>query len=119
MLAELAKFEAHQMKETLQCAVSVFAHRPDDDLNFINLVLIELRETLKGNGVVVLCTGDVKTSGSLVITGKAALVEKLSARVKDIVKTAKGGGRGEKWQGKVTEWQKGEIEELKSVVEEL
>lgn len=119
MLAELAKFEAQQIKETLQCAVSAFSHRPDDDLNFINLVLFELREILKGNGVVVLCTGDAKTAGSLVITGKAALVEKLSAKVKDIVKAVKGGGRGEKWQGKVTEWQKGEIEALKSAVEEL
>jgi misacylated tRNA(Ala) deacylase len=119
MLAEIAKFEARQIKETLQCAVSAFCHRPDDGLDFINLVLMELRETLRDNGVVVLCTGDVRTSGSLVIIGKAELVEKLSAKAKDIVKTAKGGGRGEKWQGKITEWQKGEIEALKSAVEEL
>lgn len=119
MLAEIANFEAQQIKETLQCAVSAFSHRPDDGLDFINLILIELRETLKGNGVVVLCTGDTKAPGSLVITGKAELVERLSAKVKEIVKTAKGGGRGEKWQGKITEWQKGEIEALKTAVEEL
>ncbi|KAF3004277.1 hypothetical protein E8E13_008407 [Curvularia kusanoi] len=119
MMAELAKFEAQQIRETLQCAVSAFSHRPDDGLDFINLALIELRDTLKGNGVVVLCTGDTKTPGSLVITGQAALVETLSAKVKDIVKNVKGGGKGEKWQGKVTEWQKGEIDALKSAVEEI
>ena len=119
MLAEVAKFEAQQIKETLQCAVSAFSHRPDDGLDFINLALIELRDTLKGNGVAVLCTGDTKMPGSLVIAGKAELVESLSAKVKDIVKTVKGGGKGEKWQGKITEWQKGEIDALKTAVEEL
>lgn len=119
MLAEIAKFEARQIKETLQCVVGAFCHRPDDGLDLINLVIIEIRDALKGNGVVVLCTGNTKTSGSLVITGKAELVERLSARVKDIVKSAKGGGKGEKWQGKVTEWQKGEIEALRTAVEEL
>lgn len=119
MLAEIAKYEAQQIKETLQCAVGAFSHRPDDGLDFINLILIEMRETLKGNGVIVVCTGDTKTSGSLVITGKADLVEKLSSKVNDIIKTAKGGGKGEKWQGKVTEWHKGEIEALKTAVEEI
>ncbi|KAF2632721.1 ThrRS/AlaRS common domain-containing protein [Macroventuria anomochaeta] len=119
MLSGIAKFEAQQIKETLQCAVGAFSHRADDGLDFLNLVLIELRDVLKGKGVVVLCTGDTKTPGSLVITGKTELVEGLSAKVKDIVKAAKGGGRGEKWQGKVTEWQKGEIEALKTAVEEL
>ncbi|KAF1933995.1 ThrRS/AlaRS common domain-containing protein [Didymella exigua CBS 183.55] len=119
LLAEIARFEAEQIKDTLQCASSAFSHRPDDGLDFINLVLVELKETLKGNGVVLLCTGDVKTSGSLVITGKVELVEKLSAKIKGIVETVKGGGRGEKWQGKVTEWQKGEVEALRTAVEEL
>jgi misacylated tRNA(Ala) deacylase len=119
MLAEIAKFEAQQIKETLQCAVGAFSHRPDDGLDFINMVVIELRDVLKGNGVVLLCTGDTKTPGSIVIIGKADVVETLSAKVKTNVKTAKGGGRGEKWQGKVTEWQKGEVEALRRAVEEL
>ncbi|KAL1611376.1 hypothetical protein SLS59_000095 [Nothophoma quercina] len=119
MISEIAKYEAQQIKETLQCAVGAFSHRPDDGLDFVNLVLIELRQPPPWRGLVVLCTGDTKTPGSLVITGKPELVEQLSAKVKDIVKTAKGGGKGEKWQGKVTEWQKGEIEALKTAVEEL
>lgn len=119
MLAEIAKFEAQQVKETLQCAVSAFLHRPDDGLDFVNLALIELRDILKSNGVVVLCTGDTRAAGSIIIAGKPELVEELSAKVKDIVKNVKGGGKGEKWQGKVTEWQKGEIEALKTAVEEM
>ncbi|KAJ4366619.1 hypothetical protein N0V95_000120 [Ascochyta clinopodiicola] len=119
MLSEIAKFEAQQIKETLQCAVGAFSHRPDDGLDFINMVVIELRDVLKGKGVVLLCTGDTKTAGSLVITGNPEMVERLSGKVKDLVKTVKGGGRGEKWQGKVTEWQKGETEALRAAVEEL
>jgi misacylated tRNA(Ala) deacylase len=42
----------------------------------------------------------------------------MAAKVKAVVSTVKGGGKGEKWQGKVTEWQKGEIEALKKVVED-
>jgi misacylated tRNA(Ala) deacylase len=42
----------------------------------------------------------------------------MAARVKVVVSSVKGGGKGEKWQGKVTEWQKGEIEALKKVAED-
>jgi misacylated tRNA(Ala) deacylase len=42
----------------------------------------------------------------------------MAAKVKAVVSTVKGGGKGEKWQGKVTEWQKGEIETLKRALEE-
>lgn len=51
------------------------------------------------------------------IVGKPELVEQMAAKVKEIVSTVKGGGKGGKWQGKVTQWQKGEIEALEKAVE--
>jgi misacylated tRNA(Ala) deacylase len=42
----------------------------------------------------------------------------MATKVKTAVSTVKGGGKGEKWQGKVTEWQKGEIEALKRAADE-
>jgi misacylated tRNA(Ala) deacylase len=51
------------------------------------------------------------------VFGKSDLVEKMAAKVKEVVSTAKGGGKGEKWQGKVTEWQKGEVEALKQGID--
>lgn len=118
ILAEIAKFESESIKTRLQSRDSAFSHRPTDGLDFTNLVLFEVKDVAKERGVVVLCSGEVKSSGAIVIFGKPDLVETMAAKVKGIVSTAKGGGKGEKWQGKVTEWQKGEIEALRAVVEE-
>lgn len=117
MLAEIAIFEGDRIKTALQSRESVFSHRPSDGLDFVNLVVFEIKETVKERGVAVLCSGEPKSVGSIVIFGKSDLVERMAAKVKEVVSTAKGGGKGEKWQGKVTEWQKGEIEALKAVVE--
>jgi misacylated tRNA(Ala) deacylase len=119
LTAELAKYQARQIKESLESSAGAFLHRPDDGVDFINRVLIEMDDTLKHDGVILLCTGDVKTTGTIVIQGREDLVSTLSAKVKDGVKTAKGGGKGRKWQGKVTEWAKGEVEALKNAVDEL
>lgn len=117
MLAEIAAFESARIKTYLETHPSAFSYRATDGLDFINSVLSEIKDVAK-DGVVVLCSGEVKTSGSIVVFGKPELVESTVTRVKEIVSTAKGGGKGEKWQGKVTEWKKGEVEELKKAVEE-
>lgn len=117
MLAEIAKFEGERLKKHLEERGKAFSHRAADGLDFVNLVLFEVKEVAKER-IVVLCSGEAKTAGSLVIFGKPELVENMAAKVKGVVSTVKGGGKGEKWQGKVTEWQKGEIEALKKAVEE-
>ncbi|OAG04298.1 ThrRS/AlaRS common domain-containing protein [Paraphaeosphaeria sporulosa] len=119
MITELAKYQAQQIKESLQNSVGAFLHRPDDGMDFVSRVLIELDDTLKQDRVIMLCTGDVKTTGTIVIQGREDLVSSLSAKVKEIVKAAKGGGKGRKWQGKVTEWGRGEVEGLESAVDKL
>jgi misacylated tRNA(Ala) deacylase len=118
MLAEIARFEGARIKKDLESCNQVFSYRPTDGLDFINLVVFEIKEAIKDR-VVVLCSGEVKASGSLVITGKPELVESMAAKVKSVVSSVKGGGKGEKWQGKVTEWQKGDIEALRKAVEEV
>lgn len=117
MLAEIAKFEGDRIRKEGEEKDCVFMYRATDGLDFVNLVVYEIKDAVK-EGVAVLCSGEVKSSGSLVIIGKTDLVESMAAKVKEIVSTVKGGGKGGKWQGKVTEWQKGEIEALKKAVEE-
>jgi misacylated tRNA(Ala) deacylase len=118
LLAEIAAFEGGRIKNQLQSYDTAFMHRATDGLDFINLVLFEIKDVVKEReAVVVLCSGEVKSSGSIVVFGKAELVEKMAAKVKEVVSTAKGGGKGEKWQGKVTEWRKGEVEALKQAVD--
>ncbi|KAF2643158.1 ThrRS/AlaRS common domain-containing protein [Massarina eburnea CBS 473.64] len=117
LLAEIAKFEAERVKGLLKDGKPAWCHRATDGLDFINLVVNELRETLKEGGVVVLASGEAKIAGSIMILGEKEKVEAMSAKAKECVSTVKGGGKGEKWQGKVTEWQKGEVETLKAAVE--
>ncbi|KAF9736965.1 hypothetical protein PMIN04_010984 [Paraphaeosphaeria minitans] len=119
MATELAKYQAQQIKKLLQSSLGAFLHRPDDGVDFVNHVLIELDDTLKQDGVIMICTGDVKSTGTILVQGREDLVSSLSAKVKEIVKAAKGGGKGRKWQGKVTEWGRGEVEGLESAVDEL
>lgn len=117
LLGEIATFEGERIKTQLKSKEVAFSYRATDGLDFINMVFFEVKDAIKErDGVVVLCSGEAKTSGSILVFGKPELVEKLAAKVKKVVSTAKGGGKGEKWQGKVTEWQKGEIEALRDVV---
>jgi misacylated tRNA(Ala) deacylase len=46
------------------------------------------------------------------------LVSLWAGKAKELVKQLEGGGKGWKWQGKVVEWGKGELEALKSAVHE-
>lgn len=117
MLGEIAGFEGERIKAALEKRESVFSYRAGDGLDFINLVVFGVRDAVQDKGVVVLCSGEVKGAGSIVIIGKAELVDKMAAKVKEVVSTVKGGGKG-KWQGKVVEWQKGEVEALKKAIEE-
>ncbi|CAG5179090.1 uncharacterized protein ALTATR162_LOCUS9028 [Alternaria atra] len=118
LLAEIAVFEGDRVKNRLQSHTTAFMHRATDGLDFINLVLFEIKDVVKErDAVVVLCSGEIKSSGSIVVFGKAELVEQMATKIKEVVSTAKGGGKGEKWQGKVTEWRKGEVEALKEAVD--
>ncbi|KAH8723989.1 hypothetical protein GQ44DRAFT_709461 [Phaeosphaeriaceae sp. PMI808] len=117
MLAELAGFEGERVKAMLWDRECVFSYRATDGLDFVNQVVFEVKDAVKERGVVVLCSGEVKAAGSIVIIGKPDLVESMAAKVKEVVSTVKGGGKGEKWQGKVVDWQKGEIEALKNAIE--
>jgi len=54
-----------------------------------------------------------------VIFGKAQLVERMVSKTKEIFSMVRGGGKGLKWQGKVAEWQKGQIEALEVALQSI
>ncbi|KAF2109215.1 Threonyl/alanyl tRNA synthetase [Lophiotrema nucula] len=116
LLKEIAKYESDRIKAALGPGKTVFSHRATDGLDFINLVTFELKEAIKGGGAVVLASGETKEPGSVMIIGETELVEPLAVKAKETISTVKGGGKGEKWQGKVTEWQKGEVDALRKLV---
>ncbi|KAL0933500.1 alanyl-trna synthetase domain-containing protein [Colletotrichum truncatum] len=79
---------------------------------------INLKDAVASSGgVVVIATGEQKQGGQLVVFGQKATVEGLVPQIKELVKDVKGGGAGEKWQGKVLAWEKGALEALENLVE--
>ncbi|KAH6670859.1 Threonyl/alanyl tRNA synthetase [Plectosphaerella plurivora] len=118
LVAEIARFEADKVKATLAEGKNAWVYRPDGGLDFINAVTFEIKELLKtATGVVVLASGEEKSSGPVVILGPNEAVEAMATTAKDIVTGIKGGGKGGKWQAKVPEWKKEELEALRKAVE--
>lgn len=119
LLADIARYEAEKVKATLAAGRNAWVYRADGGLDFINAVTFEVKEEIKtSTGVVVLASGEEKGSGPVVIVGGNDAVEAIAGKVKDTVTGIKGGGKGGKWQAKVTEWLRDELEALRKLVEE-
>lgn len=72
---------------------------------------------MKGDNVVVLTSGEGSTGGAIVILGKKKeAVDSYVNKTKELFPGIKGGGKGERWQGKISEWKNGDIEKLRGVI---
>ncbi|KAI8317614.1 putative alanyl-tRNA editing protein alaX [Colletotrichum sp. SAR11_240] len=118
LLADIAQFEAEAAKTKLQTSKAVWVHRADGNADFVKVVTVNVKDALAASGgLVVVATGEDKQGGQLVVLGQKAGVEALVPKIKELVKDVKGGGAGDKWQGKVTIWDKGVLVSLKELVE--
>lgn len=118
LIAEIARCEAERVKATLAEGKNAWVYRTDGGLDFINAVSFEVKEALKtAAGVVVLASGEEKSSGPVVILGPNEAVETMATKAKGEIAGIKGGGKGGKWQAKVPEWRKDELEAFRKVVE--
>ncbi|KAJ0299194.1 hypothetical protein COL516b_009448 [Colletotrichum fioriniae] len=118
LLADIAEFEADAAKVKLQSTKSVWVHRADGNADFVKWVTVNVKDAVMAcGGIAVLATGDDGNSGQISVLGEKAAVEALVLKIKDVVTGVKGGGGGEKWQGKVTVWEKGNLKALKDLVE--
>jgi misacylated tRNA(Ala) deacylase len=79
--------------------------------------VFEVKDHLTDESLVVLASGEEKKGGQVVVVGEKGSVEVFVEKTKGAVSGIKGGGKGGRWQGKVIEWKKGEIEALKNLVE--
>ncbi|KAF2659297.1 ThrRS/AlaRS common domain-containing protein [Lophiostoma macrostomum CBS 122681] len=116
LLSEIAKYEGDRIKADLIAGRNAWCYRATDGLDFINLVTLEVRDAVKERGTVIMVSGEEKKAGMVMIIGQKDVVETLATKTKELVSSIKGGGRGEKWQGKVVEWKKGEIEAFHQLV---
>ncbi|KZL87457.1 threonyl and alanyl trna synthetase second additional domain-containing protein, partial [Colletotrichum incanum] len=118
LLSDIAEFEAESAKVKLQTNKSVWIYRADGNADFVKWVTGNVKDTVMAcGGVVVVATGEEKKSGQLVVLGEKGAVEVMILKIKNIVTGVKGGGAGDKWQGKVTAWEKNDLEILKKLVE--
>jgi misacylated tRNA(Ala) deacylase len=117
LLMDIAKYEGDRVKAVLGTGKNAWVYRATQGLDFINMVVFEIKDAVKEGGLVMLASGEDKTGGQVVIIGEKNSVEDMVTKVKEVVSGIKGGGRGDKWQGKVIEWRKGELEALKKLIE--
>ncbi|KAK8123658.1 Threonyl/alanyl tRNA synthetase [Apiospora kogelbergensis] len=116
LLLDLARHEGDRAKALLQGGKNAWVYRPDGSFEFINRVVSTVGESVRGcRGVVIIAAGEVKKAGPVVVYGEKEAVEAAVTKIKGIVKDIKGGGKGERWQGKVSEWRREEMEALKEL----
>ncbi|EEY21419.1 alanyl-tRNA synthetase domain-containing protein [Verticillium alfalfae VaMs.102] len=103
LLSELARFEGERARAAIAAGRDAWVYRIEDGLDYANLIVSEVKDAAIAAGAGRChCDGRDEKSGPVVV---------------EAVPAVKGGGKGEKWQGKVTEWQKGELERLRLLVE--
>lgn len=115
LLKEIASYKCQEIKESLGGKDLVYFHRADVGLEFLNMILKEF-SPLEPSKTLVLACGEGPSGGAIIITGEK--VDEVSKQTKEILTNLKGGGKG-KFQGKVTSFDKGQLESLRNYLESI
>ncbi|KAK9360995.1 Threonyl/alanyl tRNA synthetase [Lipomyces starkeyi] len=119
-MADVVKAEAARVNEELKLVKKSYVYRGDIvGLDYFNSLVVEMGKLEPTSGVVILASGAGKNGGALLVIGDGA--DEVASKIRDdcIIKGLKGGGKGAKWQGKITQWEKGEVESLKAFFDRL
>ena len=104
------------MKAALQAGQNAWVYRPLDTLDFLNMVVFEVKDSVTDGHTVILASGEGQGGGPVVVIGQKDSVSEVARKIQELVPHVKGGGKGERWQGKAKEWRKGDLEAIKSLV---
>ncbi|CCG83733.1 protein of unknown function [Taphrina deformans PYCC 5710] len=96
--SDLVQFDSQVVRAKLEKTGKAYLHKPTGDIEYLNALLAALPNPIPG--ICVLVAGE-RDGGPIVITGEETQVKELSARVKQALPAMKGGGRPQKFQGKV------------------
>lgn len=122
LLKELAGLKAAAVFEELKEKSVAFIYRADSSPEYLTACQKELLTLINGNkdsgvnltdaNTVVFINGEYKggNGGMVKIMGPRA--EELLAHIKGFIQNIKGGGKGASFQGKVTKYEKGEVEKV-------
>lgn len=129
LMKELAGLKAAEVFERFNNGKKI-AHfyRPENNSEFMTIFLKELttlinsqsesKVNLKDDSTIVLLSGDKSSAGGMVkVMGPQA--SGILAVFKDLLSNMKGGGGGASFQGKVTKYEKGEVESVLRYLESL
>ncbi|OLL25776.1 Alanyl-tRNA editing protein Aarsd1 [Neolecta irregularis DAH-3] len=111
----VAADEANRIRMELERRGRAYVYRAEAGLDFLTNVSIQLGQEI--TGLVVMFSGEGNNGGSIIVVGDPVKVKNMTTRITTILKHVKGGGKGAKWQGKVSKWEKGEIEQMKQMLE--
>ncbi|KAK9453207.1 Threonyl/alanyl tRNA synthetase [Dipodascopsis uninucleata] len=118
-MAETVKSDSAQIRKDLELRKRSFIYRPDSSLDYFNSVIAEVGKLENNSGVIVLASGAIKASGALLIIGEGADKVARGIQEQELIDSLKGGGKGLRWQGKITQWKKDEVEHLREYIENL
>ncbi|GMM27920.1 putative alanine--tRNA ligase [Martiniozyma asiatica (nom. inval.)] len=115
LMKELASLKANELKNNIKNNDKKFiwAYRADAELDFINNIFKELGD-LSDDVNLVLFTGETGGNGAIIISGPKT--NEIADKLKTIT-NLRGGGKG-KFQGKVAEWGKSEIDQVLAYLEQ-
>lgn len=111
---EAAKTESQRMNAELQKNGKSFLYSSKGGLNFLN----DVTKKLESLGLSILVCGELKEGGTVLVLGPdPEIVKKVSEEIKSTFPHVKGGGKGSKWQGKSSNWEKGDIDKIQSLLD--
>lgn len=131
LIKELAAIKAKEIFAQFANGGSSVAsvYRADNGVEFLTTVQKELTtliNTNKTSGVnltdsatVVLLNGDYKSGAGGMVKVMGPKADEIQAELKKLVKGIKGGGKGASFQGKITKYEKGEVESVLRYLESL
>lgn len=79
--------------------------------------MFELKEDITEDKAIILLSGQDKKAGQLLIVGNAKAVAGFVQKAQECFTSVKGGGKAERWQGKINEFRTAEFESFKNAIE--
>ena len=93
LLRDTAKYEVDRVKNVLSTGMNAFVHRAVQGLDFINMVVAQVKAAVKEGAVLGLASGEGTKGGQIVIIGDKNTVEGFATKIEEVVPGIKGGGR--------------------------
>lgn len=107
---EVAKYQALEMIVQLQSKDMAYLYRADAGLDYLTNIFKTVSKEQRDGQTIVLLSGEGKDGGSIIINSSTAeKTADIAKHLQTLVSGLKGGGKA-KWQGKISSYQKGELE---------